>query len=152
MSVPFIDLKTPYLALKKDIDAALFKVLDHGAFVNGPEIKECESQLAQFSGAPYAVACANGTDALVMALMAGGVGPGDEVITTPFTFIATLEAIVLVGATPVLVDIEEETFNLNPDLIEGAITSKTKAIMPVSLYGQIANMNKINSVATIYAF
>ena len=147
MQVPFIDLKTQYKAIKEDVDNAIHTVLDHGFFVNGPEVKQCEADLAQFTGSKHAVACASGTDALIMALMALNIGPGDEVITTPFSFVATAEAIVLVGATPVLVDIEPDSFNLNPELIEEAITDKTKAIMPVSLYGLLANLDTINAIA-----
>ncbi|MEZ4873233.1 MAG: DegT/DnrJ/EryC1/StrS family aminotransferase [Bdellovibrionales bacterium] len=147
MQVPFIDLKTQYQALKENIDRAVHTVLDHGFFVNGPEVQQCEEDLAQFTGSKYAVACASGTDALVMALMALEIGPGDEVITTPFSFVATAEAIVLVGATPVLVDIDPKTYNLDPELIEGAITKKTKAIMPVSLYGLMADLSSINTIA-----
>ena len=147
MSLPFIDLKTQYKALKNDIDSRIQTVLDHGMFVMGPEVTECEERLAEFVGSKYAVSCGSGTDASVMALMALGIGPGDEVITTTFSFIATIETIVLVGATPVLVDIEPDTFNIDVAKIEAAITPKTKAIMPVALYGQPADMDEINSLA-----
>lgn len=147
MSIPFIDLKAQYKALKTDIDARIMKVLEHGAYVNGPEIAELETALANYTGAKYALTCASGTDALVMPLMALGIGQGDEVITTSFSFIATAETIVLAGAKPVFVDIEPDTYNIDVSKIEAAITKKTKAIMPVSLYGQIADMDEINALA-----
>ena len=138
--IPFVDLKTQYKALKTDIDARIMKVLDHGAYINGPEVAELEQKLAAHTGSKYALACASGTDALVMPLMAMGIGAGHEVITTAFSFIATAETIVLAGATPVFVDIERDTFNIDVSKIEAAITPKTKAIMPVSLYGALADM------------
>lgn len=147
MQVPFIDLKTQYKALKENIDARIQKVLDHGAFVNGPEVIECEKVMSQFVGSKHALACSSGTDALVIPLMALGIGSGDEVITTAFSFIATAETIVLAGAKPVYVDIDPKTFNLDPKLVEKAITSKTKAIMPVSLYGQMAAMDELLAIA-----
>lgn len=147
MSIPFIDLKTQYQALKSSIDSRIQKVLDHGAYVNGPEITELEQKLAAHTGAKYALTCASGTDALLMPLMALGIGSGDEVITTAFSFIATAETIVLAGAKPVYVDIDPKTFNIDINKIEQAITAKTKAIMPVSLYGQMADMDEINSIA-----
>lgn len=146
-AIPFIDLKIQYKALKESIDQRIQKVLEHGAFVNGPEISELERALEKFTGAKHALACSNGTDALLVPLMALGIGPGDEVITTAFSFIATAEVIVLAGATPIYVDIDPKTFNLDVALLEKAITPKTKAIMPVSLYGQIADMNEINAIA-----
>ena len=146
-AIPFIDLKIQYKALKESIDQRIQKVLEHGAFVNGPEISELERALEKFTGAKHALACSNGTDALLVPLMALGIGPGDEVITTAFSFIATAEVIVLAGATPIYVDIDPKTFNLDVSLLEKAITPKTKAIMPVSLYGQIADMNEINAIA-----
>ncbi|HEY8271510.1 MAG TPA: DegT/DnrJ/EryC1/StrS family aminotransferase [Pseudobdellovibrionaceae bacterium] len=147
MSIPFIDLKTQYKALKGSIDSQIQKVLDHGAYVNGPEVAELEKKLAQHTGAKYALTCASGTDALVLPLMALGVGPGDEVITTAFSFIATAETICLVGAKPIYVDIDPLTYNIDLKAIEKAITPKTKAIMPVSLYGQMADMDEINAIA-----
>lgn len=145
--LPFIDLKTQYKALKTDIDARIAKVLEHGAFILGPEIKECEKALADFVGVKHAITCSNGSDAIQMALMAYNIGPGDEVITTAFSFIATIEMIVVAGAKPVMVDIDPDTFNIDPKKIEAAITKKTKAIIPVSLYGQIADMDAINAIA-----
>lgn len=147
MSVPFIDLKSQYNALKTSIDARIHKVLDSGAYVNGPEVAELEQKLAAHTGSKYCLAVASGTDALVIPLMALGIGQGDEVITTAFSFIATAETIVLAGATPVYIDIDPKTFNMDPKKIEAAITPKTKAIMPVSLYGQVADLEEINAIA-----
>ncbi|MFN8790261.1 MAG: DegT/DnrJ/EryC1/StrS family aminotransferase [Bdellovibrionales bacterium] len=145
--MPFIDLKTQYLALKESIDSRIQKVLDSGAYINGPEVVELESKLAAHTGVKHVLACASGTDALLIPMMALGIGPGDEVITTAFSFIATAETIVLAGATPVYVDIDKKTFNIDPKAIEKAITPKTKAIVPVSLYGQMADMDEINAIA-----
>lgn len=147
MSMPFIDLKTQYKALKENIDARIHKVLDHGAYINGPEVVELEQKLAQHTGAKYALSCASGTDALVLPMMALGIGPGDEVITSAFSFIATAETIVLVGAKPIYIDIDPETYNMDPAKIEAAITPKTKAIVPVSLYGQMGDMDEILAIA-----
>jgi UDP-2-acetamido-2-deoxy-ribo-hexuluronate aminotransferase len=144
--IPFLDLKPQYAALEKRINERIQTVLNHGQFILGPEVAECEAALAKYICCKHALAVANGTDALQMILMALGIGPGDEVITTPFSFFATAEVISLVGATPVFVDIEPETFNLDPALIEAAITAKTKAIMPVSLYGQPADFDEINAI------
>lgn len=147
MSMPFIDLKTQYQALKPQIQARIDAVLEHGQYIMGPEVKELEDKLAAFTGAKHCITCASGTEALLMSLMALGIGPGDEIVTTPFTFVATAEMIVLLGAKPVFVDVEPDTGNINADLIEAAITPRTKAIMPVSLYGQTADMDAINAVA-----
>ena len=147
MSIPFIDLKTQYRALQPQIQARINAVLDHGQYIMGPEVRELEERLQIYTGVKHCVTVASGTEALLISLMALGIGPGDEVITTPFTFVATAEVIVLVGATPVFVDIEPDTCNIDANLIEAAITSKTKAIMPVSLYGQPADMDEINSIA-----
>jgi UDP-2-acetamido-2-deoxy-ribo-hexuluronate aminotransferase len=143
----FIDLKTQYKKIENEIGQAIKKVLEHGQYINGPEIAELEKTLTDYVGAKHGVVCSSGTDALLMALMACNVKPGDEVITTPFTFIATAEVIALLGAIPVFVDIDEKTYNINPDLIKAKITKKTKAIMPVSLYGQCADYDAINAVA-----
>ncbi len=145
--IPFIDLKAQYRALKPEIDAAIQRVLDHGRYILGPEVDEMEQALAAYTGAKHCVAVASGTEALLISLMALGIGPGDEVITTPFTFAATAEMIVLLGATPVFADIEADTLNLDPRLIEQRITPRTRAIMPVALYGQPADMDEINAVA-----
>ncbi|PQA84841.1 aminotransferase DegT [Limnohabitans sp. TS-CS-82] len=147
MSIPFIDLKTQYQALKPQIQARIDAVLEHGQYIMGPEVKELEDKLAAFTGAKHCITCASGTEALLMSLMALGIGPGDEIVTTPFTFVATAEVIVLLGAKPVFVDVEPDTGNINAALIEAAITPRTKAIMPVSLFGQTADMDAINAIA-----
>lgn len=147
MQVPLLDNKTQYQALKKTIDLKVQTVLDHGYFINGPEVKELEQKLAQFVGVEHAMAVASGTDALLIPMMALGIGPGDEVITSAFSFIATAETILLAGATPVYVDINPKTFNIDPLEVEKAITSKTKAIVPVSLYGQVADMKSLEAIA-----
>ncbi len=145
--IPFIDLKTQYEALKGDIQARIQGVLDHGQFIMGPEVAESEELLAKFVGSRHAITCSSGTDATVLAMMALGIGPGDEVILPAFSFIATAETVILVGATPVYIDIDPLTYNLDPKKIEEAVTSKTKAILPVSLYGQPAEMDEINAIA-----
>jgi UDP-2-acetamido-2-deoxy-ribo-hexuluronate aminotransferase len=150
MSIPFIDLKTQYQALKLQIQSRIDYVLEHGQYIMGPEVKELEDKLSAFTGAKHCITCASGTEALLMSLMSLGIGPGDEVVTTPFTFAATAEVIVLLGAKPVFVDVESDTGNINTALIEEAITPRTKAIMPVSLYGQTADMDAINSIAAIH--
>ena len=143
----FTDLKAQYATLKPDIDARIQRVLDHGQYIMGPEVAELEQALAAFTGSRHCVTVSSGTEALLIALMALGIGPGDEVITSPFTFAATGEVIVLVGATPVFVDVEPDTCNLDMRQLEAAITPRTKAIMPVSLYGQVADMAPINAIA-----
>ena len=143
----FFDLKTQYHYFKNEIDASIQRVLDHGQFVLGPEVAELEEKLAHYVGAEYCITVANGTDALQIAQMAIGIGPGDEVITPGFSYIAAAETVALLGAKPVFVDIDPRTYNLMPSLLEAAITSRTKAIIPVSLYGQCAEMEAINAVA-----
>jgi UDP-2-acetamido-2-deoxy-ribo-hexuluronate aminotransferase len=143
----FIDLKAQYTALKPQIDAGIQRVLDHGQYIMGPEVRQLEERLAARTGVAHCVTVSSGTEALLISLMALGIGPGDEVITTPFTFAATAEVIVLVGARPVFVDIEPDTCNLDARQIEAAITPRSRAIMPVSLYGQVADMAQINAVA-----
>ena len=143
----FIDLKSQYSHLKEQIDAGIQRVLDHGQYILGPEVAELESQLSQFTGARHCISVANGTDALQIALMALNIGPGDEVITPGFTYIATAETVAVLGAKPVYVDINPQTYNLDPDLLEAAISPKTKAIIPVSLYGQCADFDAINAIA-----
>ncbi len=150
MSIPFIDLKTQYQALKPQIQARINRVLEHGQYIMGPEVNELEDKLSSFTGAKHCITCASGTEALFMSMMALGIGPGDEVVTTPLTFVATVEVIVLLGAKPVFVDVEPDTGNINANLVEAAITSRTKAIVPVSLYGQTADMDAINTIASNY--
>jgi len=146
----FIDLKKQYRLLQADIDARIHQVLEHGQFIMGPEIGELEKSLAQYVGAKHCISVASGTMSLEIALRALKIGPGDEVITTPFTWISSAETISLVGATPVFVDIDIQTYNLDPELLESRITDKTKAIMPVSLFGQMADYRQINAVAERY--
>ena len=148
--IPFIDLKAQYQALKPQIHKRINRVLEHGQYIMGPEVSELEEKLAAYTGAKHCITVASGTEALLMSLMALGVGPGDEVITTPFTFVATAEMIVLLGAKPVFVDIEADTCNIDVSLIEAKITAKTKVIMPVSLYGQPADMDEILAIAARY--
>lgn len=147
MTLPFIDLKTQYRALQPRIRERMDAVLEHGQYIMGPEVAELERALEGFTGAAHCITVASGTEALLIALMALDIGPGCEVITSPFTFIATVETIVLAGATPVFVDIDPRTCNMDPALIEAAITPHTRAIIPVSLYGQPADMDAINAVA-----
>jgi UDP-2-acetamido-2-deoxy-ribo-hexuluronate aminotransferase len=147
MSIPFIDLKAQYRALQPQIQTRINAVLEHGQYIMGPEVRELEERLEAYTGAKHCITVASGTEALLISLMALGIGPGDEVITTPFTFVATAEVIVLLGAKPVFVDIEPDTCNIDASLIEAAITPRTKAIMPVSLYGQPADMDEINAIA-----
>jgi UDP-2-acetamido-2-deoxy-ribo-hexuluronate aminotransferase len=144
----FIDLKSQYRAMRDPINASIQKVLDHGQYILGPEVLELEQKLAAYVGAKHCISVASGTEALLIALMALEIGPGDEVITSPFTFVATAEVIALVGAKPVFVDIEADTCNLDVQQLEAAITPRTRAIMPVSLYGQCADMDEINAIAT----
>lgn len=144
----FIDLKSQYRRLKTEIDAGIQRVLDHGQYILGPEVEELEEKLAAYTGARHCITVANGTDALQIAMMALGIGPGDEVITPGFTYIATAETVALLRAQPVYVDVDEKTYNLDPARLEAAITSRTKAIMPVSLFGQCADFDAINSIAT----
>lgn len=146
--IEFIDLKTQQERIFSELDRRIKAVLTHGQYIMGPEVKELEEKLAAYAGVNHCISVASGTDALLIALMALGIGTGDEVVTTPFTFIATAEVIALLGATPVFVDIDPRTYNIDPNLIESAITPKTKAIMPVSLYGQCADFDAINSIAT----
>ncbi|MDP3823599.1 MAG: DegT/DnrJ/EryC1/StrS family aminotransferase [Burkholderiales bacterium] len=144
----FIDLKSQYAALKAPIAERMQRVLDHGQYIMGPEVKELEDRLAAYTGAAHCITVASGTEALLISLMALGLKPGDEVITTPFTFAATAEMIVLIGGVPVFADIEPDTCNIDTSKIEALITPRTRAIMPVSLYGQVADMAAINAIAT----
>ena len=143
----FIDLKTQYAALRDDINARIQRVLDHGQYVMGPEVKELEDRLAAWRGAKHCIAVASGTEALLITLLALEVKSGDEVVTTPFTFAATAEMIALIGAKPVFVDVEEDTANIDVSKLAAAITPRSRAIMPVSLYGQPADMDEINAIA-----
>jgi UDP-2-acetamido-2-deoxy-ribo-hexuluronate aminotransferase len=143
----FIDLKTQYRRVQASMNARIQAVLEHGQYILGAEHGELEKRLAEYVGAKHCIGASSGTDTLLIALMAYGIGPGDEVITSPFTFIATGEMIALAGAKPVFVDIDARTYNIDPALIEKAITPRTKAIMPVSLYGQCADMDRINAIA-----
>ena len=146
----FIDLAAQQARIKDKIDANIQKVLAHGQYILGPEVTELEEKLAAFTGAKHCITVANGTDALQIAQMAFGLGPGDEVITPGFTYIATAETVALLGAKPVYVDICPKTYNLDPTKLEAAITPKTKAIIPVSLYGQCADFDTINAIANKY--
>ncbi|OPX32950.1 MAG: transcriptional regulator [Candidatus Latescibacteria bacterium 4484_181] len=150
MNIEFIDLRRQYESIKEDINRAVAEVIRGGHFIMGENVTRLEEEFAQYVGARYAVAVASGTDALQLSLMAVGVGPGDEVITTPFTFVATAEVIALLGAKPVFVDIDPRTYCINPAQIEGAITRRTKAIIPVHLYGQPADMESILKIAQKY--
>ncbi|MCP4684612.1 MAG: DegT/DnrJ/EryC1/StrS family aminotransferase, partial [bacterium] len=147
MAVPLLDLKRQYKLLKPEMDRAVMEVMEHCWFVLGPEVKKLESDIAELSGVQHGVGVASGTDALLIALRAVGVEPGDEVITTPFSFFATAGVISRLGAKPVFVDIEEDSYNIDPTLIEAAITAKTKAIIPVHLFGQVADMDPILEIA-----
>ena len=143
----FIDLKAQYRRIQGDIDARIRAVLEHGKYIMGPEVFELEARLADYVGVKHCIGVSSGTDALLVPMMALGIGQGDEVITTPFTFVATGEMIALLGAKPVFVDIDPRTYNIDPSLIEAAVTPKTRAIVPVSLYGQCAEMDEINAIA-----
>jgi UDP-2-acetamido-2-deoxy-ribo-hexuluronate aminotransferase len=143
----FIDLQAQYRAYRDEIHRRIQAVLDHGQFILGPEVTELETELARYVGVRHCITVASGTDSLEIALRALGIGPGDEVVTVPFTWISTAETIALVGARPVFVDIEPDTYNLNPDLLEAAITPRTRALMPVSLFGQMPDIERINEIA-----
>lgn len=143
--IPMVDLKTQYHRLKTDIDAAVADVLENTQFILGPNVKALEQESAAYLGVPHAIGCASGTDALHLALAAAGIGPGDEVITSAFTFIATAEAIAYVGATPVFVDIDPHTFNLDPARVEAAISECTRAVLPVHLFGQPARTDTLKA-------
>jgi UDP-2-acetamido-2-deoxy-ribo-hexuluronate aminotransferase len=148
--IPFIDLAAQQDRLRVEIEAGIARVLAHGQYILGPEVAELEESLAAYTGAGHCIAVANGTDALQIALMALGVGPGDEVITPGFTYIATAEAAAILGAKVVYVDIDPDSYNMNPALLEAAITKRTRAILPVSLYGQCADYDAINAIAARY--
>ncbi|PHR58536.1 MAG: aminotransferase DegT [Arcobacter sp.] len=150
MNIDFANLNRQYLRYKDEIDAAMQNVIDNSSFIMGPDVFALEEELQAYTGAKHAITCSSGTDALLLAMMALDIKAGDEVITTPFSFIATAETIAFLGATPVFVDIDEETYNIDVTKIEETITSKTKAIMPVSLYGQPCDMDEINALAKKY--
>ncbi len=150
MKIDFAKLQYQYQLYKEEIDQAIHSVLDKSNYIMGQEVKELEENLQSFTGAKHAITCASGTDALLLAMMALDIKPGDEVITTPFTFIATAETIAFLGATPVFVDIDEQTYNIDASKIEEKITPKTKAIIPVSLYGQPADIDAIQTIADKY--
>jgi dTDP-4-amino-4,6-dideoxygalactose transaminase len=150
MKIPLIDSKAGYLSLKDEIDTAITNVLSSGTYILGPNVQALEKEIADYCGTKFAVSVANGTDALILCLDAYGIGPGDEVITSPYSFFATAEAISRVGAVPVFVDIEEASYNIDYKKIESSITKRTKAIIPVHLFGQPANMDKIMEIADRY--
>jgi len=145
--IDFIDLKSQRARIKDSINLAINRVLEHGQYILGPEVAILEDELKKFTGAQYCITCANGTDALQIAQMALGIGPGDEVITPGFSYIATAETVRLLGASPVYVDIDPVTYTLDADKLAAAITPRTRAIIPVSLYGQCADMDSINAIA-----
>jgi UDP-2-acetamido-2-deoxy-ribo-hexuluronate aminotransferase len=150
MKINFIDLQAQYQEYKAEIDKEVIEVFASAGFIGGPKLDSLEKNLATFTGVKHAIGCSSGTDALLLALMALDIKAGDEVITTPFTFIATAEVIAFLGAKPVFVDIDEKTYNIDPAKIEAVITKNTKAIIPVSLYGQCADMDSINTIANKY--
>ena len=152
MRIPLVDLKAQYDTISGEVDAAIQQVLDQGQFILGPEVQAFEEEIADYCGTKFALGVASGTDALRLALLACGVGPADEVITTPFTFVATVETIIQCGATPIFVDINPETYNIDPAQIKERITSRTKAILPVHLYGQAVDMDPILELARKYDF
>lgn len=143
----FIDLKSQQRRIRETLDRRIAAVLDHGQYILGPEVTELEERLCEFLGCRHTISVSSGTDSLLIALMALGIGPGDEVITVPYTWISTAEVIALIGAKPVFVDIDPLTWNLDPSKLEAAITDRTRAIMPVGIYGQTADMTEINRVA-----
>lgn len=145
--IPMVDLQRQYHAMREEIDRAIGEVLESTRFILGPNVQALESELAEYLGVTHAITCASGTDALHLALRAADLGPGDEIITTPFTFIATAEAIRYVGAEPVFVDVDPRTFNLDPDAVAAAITPRTRAIIPVHLFGQPADMPSLTRIA-----
>ena len=150
MNIDFANLKLAYMAHQEVFEKEISRVLSDASYIMGPEIEKLEAELSQFTGAKHSISCSSGTDALLLAMMAINIKPGDEIITTPFTFISTSETIALLGAKPVFVDINRETFNINVNQIEAKITDKTKAIIPVSLFGQVADMDEISAIGEKY--
>lgn len=150
MKVPFLDLKAQYEIVHREVEDVIWDVMESQQFINGPQVAEFEEAIADYCNCKYAVGVSSGTDALLVSLLALGIGPGDEVITTPYTFVATAEAIARTGARPVFVDIDPNTFNIDPKLIEAAITDDTVAILPVHLFGQMADMTRITAIARHY--
>jgi len=147
MKIPLLDLKAQYLAIKPEVDKAIADVMDSQHFILGPAVTACEAACAKYSNVAHAIGVSSGTDAILVCLMAEDIGPGDEVITVPYTFFATVGCISRLGATPVFVDVDPVTYNMNPAQIESKITKRTKAIMPVHLYGQMADMDAIMAIA-----
>jgi len=150
MNIDFANLNLQYQKYKKDVDSNIQKVLNRSNYIMGEEVSKLERELESFTGAKHAIACSSGTDALLLAMMAIGIEPGDEIITSPFTFISSAETIAFLKAKPVFVDIEPDTYNIDANLIEAAITKKTKAIIPISLFGQPSDMNAIQSISNQY--
>src|SRR5437868_137073 len=150
MQFPFLDLKAQYATIRRDVEAAVARVLESQQLIGGAEVSGFEAEDAAYLGVKHAVACASGTDALLLALMVLGVGQGDEVITTPFTFVATAGSIARLGARPVFVDVTPETYNIDPARIEEAVTKRTRAILPVHLFGLAADMRAVSAIAKAY--
>tara|TARA_B110001450_G_scaffold51268_1_gene47833 strand:+ start:121 stop:585 length:465 start_codon:yes stop_codon:yes gene_type:complete len=150
--IQMVDLKGQYASIKEVVNSSIQEVIDNASFINGPKVKEFQANLEAYLGVKHVIPCANGTDALQIAMMGLGLKPGDEVITADFTFAATVEVIALLGLTPVLVDVDPDKFNIDIEAIKKAITPKTKAIVPVHLFGQCANMDAIMELARLMIY